>query len=49
MGKCKRKKGEKLVKELFDGGVCADECTGLLQRVTLNKKQLEEYHRQFNK
>jgi hypothetical protein len=43
------KKAKKLIKELYDGEVCANECTGLLQKIQPDEEQLKKFHEQFNK
>lgn len=40
---------KRLLEELFENSVCAEECTGLLQRVFTDAEELRRYHYEFNK
>lgn len=41
-------KTDQLKHDVCDQSVSANECTGLLQKITLDHEELERYHRQFN-
>lgn len=42
----KRKKKER-IHELMDSCASANECTGLLQKVSLDPEEVAEFHRQY--
>ena len=41
-------KNKELIDELYNHSVCAEECTGLLQKIEIDKEQLKRFHKQFN-
>jgi len=43
------KKGKKYIDEFYKLGVCANECTGLLQRVELDLDEIAKYHSEYIK
>ena len=43
-----KKNSKKVVKELFDGATCANECTGALQKISLDPEEVARFHREFN-
>lgn len=45
----KNKKGsKKFIDELFGDCASANECTGLYQKVSLDREEIERFHREFN-
>lgn len=44
-----KRKTKKLIKELVDGGVSANECTGALQKTHLDPEEVAKFHKEFNK
>lgn len=44
-----KRKTKKTIKELVDNGVSANECTGALQKIHLDPKEVAKFHKQFNK
>ena len=43
----KRKDYEEFIKSLYSEGVSANECTGLLQHVSLDPDEIAKYHEQY--
>ena len=43
-----KRRTKKMIKSLFDECVCANECTGLYQKVSLDTKEIAKFHRQYN-
>ena len=43
----KRKK-KKLIEEVFEHCASANECTGLLQKVSLDPDEVEKFHKMYN-
>ncbi len=43
-----KRKNRKLIGELMDECVSANECTGLLQKVSLDPDEVEEFHKMYN-
>lgn len=37
----------KLIDDVYDGTASANECTGLYQKVSLDKKEIEKFHKQY--
>jgi len=42
------KKEYKLIKEVFEKGVSANECTGLFQRIALDPEEVALFHKMYN-
>lgn len=42
-----KKNSKKMIEEIFDGTVCAAECTGLLQKISVDPEVVAEYHKQY--
>ena len=43
-----KKNSKKVVDELFDGVSCANECTGALQKISLDPEEVARFHREYN-
>ena len=43
-----KRNSKKVVEELFEGTTCANECTGALQRISLDPDEVARFHREFN-
>ena len=43
-----KKKDKKRIHELMDGCASANECTGLLQKVSLDPDEVAEFHKMYN-
>lgn len=43
----KRKDYEEIIKRLYNEGVSANECTGLLQHVSLDPDEIAKYHDEY--
>lgn len=43
-----KKKSKKRIHELMDECVSANECTGLLQKVSLDPKEVAKFHKMYN-
>lgn len=37
----------KLIDDVYEGAASANECTGLYQKVSLDKKEIEKFHKQY--
>jgi hypothetical protein len=44
-----KKKNKKMLKKVFEGSVCATECTGLVQHVSVDDAELKRFNKEFNK
>ena len=42
-----KRRTKKLMEDVFEGTASANECTGLYQKVSLDKKEIAKFHRQF--
>lgn len=42
-----KRRTKKMIGDLFDDCVCANECTGLYQKVSLDTDEIAKFHRQF--
>ena len=42
-----KRRTKKLIEDVFEGAASANECTGLYQKVSLDIKEIEKFHRQF--
>lgn len=42
------KRRKRMIEDIFDGTVSANECTGLYQKVSLDPEEVAEFHRKFN-
>lgn len=38
---------KKIIEEIFDGAVCANECTGALQNISVDPEEVARYHSEF--
>lgn len=36
-----------MIDDIFDGCACANECTGLYQKVSLDTEEVAKFHKQF--
>ncbi len=43
-----KRRTKNLIKDIFEGAVCANECTGLYQKVSLDTEEIAEFHREYN-
>lgn len=43
----KPERGIKILEELVDGAVCANECTGALQRISTDPEEVERLHDEY--
>ena len=43
-----KRRPKKLIKELLNDCASANECTGLYQKVSLDKDEIAKFHKQFN-
>lgn len=43
-----KRRTTKLIDDLLDECVSANECTGLYQKVSLDTKEVEKFHKQYN-
>ena len=43
-----KKKNRKLINELYDECTSANECTGLLQKISLDPDEVAEFHKMYN-
>lgn len=44
-----KENGKKMIERIFDGSVCANECTGLLQKISLDPDEVAEFHEEYTK
>ncbi len=44
----KKRNKAKLIEELFDDAVSANECTGLYQKVSLDPEEVALFHKMYN-
>ena len=44
-----KRRTRRMISDIFDTCACANECTGLYQKVSLDTEEIAEFHRQFNK
>ena len=42
-----KRRTHKLIDDIFEGTASANECTGLYQKVSLDKEEIAKFHRQF--
>ncbi|MDE6001501.1 MAG: hypothetical protein K2G96_04185 [Clostridia bacterium] len=42
-----KRRTKKMIEDIFGGTACANECTGLYQKVSLDTDEVEEFHRKF--
>lgn len=38
---------KKIIEEIFDGTVCANECTGALQNISVDPEEVARYHAEY--
>lgn len=43
-----KKNSRKIIDEIVDGTISATECTGALQQISLDPKEVALFHAQFN-
>ena len=43
------KNSKKIIEKLIDGAICANECTGALQQISLDPEEVKRFHEQFTK
>lgn len=36
-----------MIEDIFEGCACANECTGLYQKVSLDTDEIAEFHKQY--
>lgn len=41
-------KNKELIDELYEHSASAEECTGLLQKIEIDKDELRHFHKKFN-
>ncbi len=39
--------GKKIIEECVDGAISANECTGALQKISVDPKEVAKFHAQF--
>jgi hypothetical protein len=44
-----KKNSKKMIKEIYDCSVCACDCTGLLQKISVDPEEVERFHREYIK
>lgn len=42
-----KRRTSKMIHDIFDGCACANECTGLYQKVSLDTDEIAKFHKQF--
>ena len=42
-----KRRTKNIIGDIYDECVCANECTGLYQKVSLDKEEIAKFHRQF--
>ena len=42
-----KKNSEKMIKEIYEGTVSAAECTGLLQKISVDPADVKKYHKEY--
>lgn len=42
-----KENSKKMIEEIFDGTVSAAECTGLLQKISLDPEEVKKYHKEY--
>ena len=43
-----KRRTKNLIGDIYDECVCANECTGLYQKVSLDPEEVAKFHKQFN-
>ena len=43
-----KKRKNKMIDDVFENCVCANECTGVFQKVSLDTEEIAEFHKQYN-
>ena len=43
-----KRRTKKMIEDLFEECASANECTGLYQKVSLDTKEIEKFHKKFN-
>ena len=41
-------KNKELIDELYEHSASAEECTGLIQKIEIDKDELRHFHKKFN-
>lgn len=44
-----KKNSKKMIEHIYDGSVCATECTGLLQKIAVDNEDVAKYHEEYTK
>lgn len=42
-----RKNSKKIIDEVFEGGASANECTGALQKISVDPEEVARFHAEF--
>lgn len=42
-----RKNSKKIIKEVFDGAISANECTGALQNISVDPEEVARFHAEY--
>lgn len=42
-----KRRAKRMIDDIFDGCACANECTGLYQKVSLDTDEIAKFHKQF--
>jgi hypothetical protein len=42
-----KKSGNKMLHEIYEGAVCASECTGLLQNISVDPEEIKRFHEEY--
>lgn len=42
-----KKNSKKMIERIFDETVCATECTGLLQKISVDPEEVKRFHNEY--
>ncbi|MGN0817798.1 MAG: hypothetical protein ACI4L9_02405 [Candidatus Coproplasma sp.] len=42
-----KKNSKKMIDDVYEGGVCATECTGLLQTISADPEEVARFHAEY--
>ena len=42
-----KKNSKKIIEDIFDGSVCANECTGALQKISVDPEEVARFHAEY--
>ena len=42
-----KRRTKNMINDIYDGTVCANDCTGLYQKVSLDTDEIAEFHREY--